>query len=700
MKIRFVSFAAIAALLPLSAAHAADAMDMAPPAPGDAATAHEDAHQHDEAIVVTGVKKRAEDVLGGLSVLDEADLSRALRPSIGETLAQLPGVSATSFGPVASSPVLRGLSGERVRVLTDGIGTLDLSSAGPDHAIAINPITAERIEVLRGPTALLFGSSAIGGVVNVIDARIPRRLPDAAVGLDALARYGTAANERSANAAIDVPVAGRFVIHADGNISNSDDLRTGGYILSKALREEAEASPDPGIQALATLKGELPNSASKSREGALGLAYVDGELNVGASVTRHTQEYQVPIRYSLEPGVEAEAPTIDQEQTRIDGRIEVPLRGSLSQIRARGGYADYHHDELEDTGEVGSSFFSKGGEGRIELVQSVRSGWGGTSGLQYLNRNAKIRGEEKFLPDSRQKQTGLFTLQSLVRGPWRFEGGARVEFSKLTAEEDEQLETAAQSKDFTTFSGSLGGQYEFSRGWRAGLSLSRSARAPSAQELFSNGPHAASQSFEIGDPNLEAERSNSVELSVRHTSGPVHLTANAYYSHFGNYIFQAPTGEVEDDLPVFEFREGKANFYGFEVEADARLGQALGLNWAAEFQADAVRATVRNLGPAPFIPPVRLLGALTASRGQVDGRIEVEKAFVHNRTAPNETDTPGYTMVNASVEWHPFAAEPELTLSLTGKNLFDVEARRSTSQLKDFAPLAGRDIRLSARIAF
>jgi iron complex outermembrane recepter protein len=700
VKIILLCSAALAALLPVSA-HAADAaLDAADPVPGDAAGAHADTHEPDPSIVVTGVRRRAEDALGGLSVLDEAELDRAIRPSIGETLAQLPGVSATSFGPAASAPVLRGLSGDRVRVLTDGIGTLDLSSAGPDHAIAINPITAERIEVLRGPSALLFGSSAIGGVVNVIDTRIPRRVPDGPVGVDALAQYGSAANERAGNVAIDVPLGGKFVVHADGNLSETDDLRTGGFILSRELREEAAESPDPEIRSLAELRGELPNSRSKSKEGALGLAYVDGGLNIGASVTRHTQKYQVPIRYSLEPGVEAEAPTIDQEQTRFDGRIEVPLTGAFSQVRARGGYADYHHDELEDTGEIGSSFFSKGGEGRIELVQTDRSGWGGTSGVQYLNRNAKIRGEEKFLPDSRQKQTGLFTLQTFVKGPLRFEAGARVEFSKLTAKEDQQLETLAQSLSFTTVSGSIGGQYEFTPGWRAGLSLSRSSRAPAIEELFSNGPHGASQSFEIGNPDLKPERSSSVEFSLRHTSGPFHLTANAYYSHFGNFIFQTPTGDIEDDLPVFAFREGKANFYGFEVEGDARLGQALGVNWGAEFQADAVRATVKDFGPVPFIPPVRVRAALTGSRGQVDGRIEVEKAFAHNRTAPIETDTPGYTMVNASLDWHPFAANPELTLSLQGTNLFDVEARRSTSQLKDFAPLAGRDIRVSASLAF
>ena len=671
------------------------------PTPGNAKDAHHPHEEHSDDIVVTGIRRKESDVLGGISVLDAADLTREVRPSIGETLAREPGVSSTSFGPQASAPVIRGLSGDRVRVLTDGIGTLDLSGSGPDHAVAINPLTAERIEVLRGPAALLFGSSAIGGVVNVIDTRIPRHLPDGGVGGDALLGYGTAADERLANGAIDVSAGGGFVVHADGNWTKTDDLRTGGHILSKDLRAEALASPDPEIQALATLKGDLLNSASDSKEGALGIAYVGAEgLNVGVSVTRHLSKYQVPVRYSLDPAIEAETPTIDLEQTRYDARAEIPIAGFFSQLRARGGYSNYHHDEIEDTGAIGSSFFSKGGEGRIELEQTERSGWGGTSGIQYLNRNAKIRGEEKFLPDSRQKQTGLFTLQTLVTGPWRLEAGARIEFSKLTAQADEELATPAFSRSFTTVSSSLGAQYEFTPGWRAGLSLSRSARAPSIDELFANGPHGGSQSFEVGDPNLNPEKSLGVEASLHSTKGPVQFTGNLFYTHFANYIFQSPTGAIEDELPVFRYRNGQANFYGFEAQASAKLGEALGVKWGSQLQADAVHATVTDFGPAPFMPPLRLLGALTGESGQFDGRLEIERAFAHDRTAPIETETPGYTMVNASLDWHVFEANPALSLSLQANNLFDVEARRSTSQLKDFAPLAGRDIRLTARLGF
>ncbi|MEO5973296.1 MAG: TonB-dependent receptor [Sphingomicrobium sp.] len=702
-----IRLALIASALPASPAIAqpstADAdstAETAAPTEATPSTAAEAHHDHDNDIIVTGTRRNARDVLGGVSVLDAADLSREIRASIGETLARQPGVTASSFGPAASRPILRGLSGDRVRILTDGIGSLDVSSSSADHAVAINPLTAERIEVLRGPSALLFGSSAIGGVVNVIDARIPRREPDGVAGGDIMLNYGTAAQERSANLGLDVGFGHHFVAHVDGNWSDSEDLRTGGFLLSDALREEAAASSFAEVRELARLKGRLPNTAAKSAEVAGGLAYVDGGLNIGASISRHTAVYGVPIRFSLDPAVEAEAPTIDVKQTRVDARAEIPLSGLFNQVRLRGGIAKYRHDELEESGEIGSSFFSRGGEGRAELVQAERKGWGGTSGAQYLKRSVRIEGEEKFLPDSRQSQLGLFTMQSLVKGPLRLEGGLRVELSRLNADADAQLDTPEQSRRFTTFSASGGATYEFSPGWRGGLTVSSSTRAPSLDELFANGPHAGTQAFEIGDPDLDPERSLSLEASARHTAGPVKITATAYYSRFSNFIFQTPTGAIEDDLPVYAYRQNGAKYYGFEVEADAKLGRALGVEWSGEFIADAVRATIKGFGPAPQIPPLRLLGALTGEIGQFDGRIEIEHAFAQNRTAPLETDTPGYTLLGATIDWHPLLKQPELSVSLSANNLFDVVARRHSSLLKDYAPLAGRDIRLTARLGF
>ena len=682
---------------------AADAAAAAP-VPGNAAAEHPDT---DQAIVVTGVRRQAGDVLGGVSVMDSEQLTHDARTSIGETLQNLPGVSASSFGPTASRPILRGLSGERVRILIDGIGTLDLSASDPDHQVTVNPLTAERIEVLRGPSALLFGSSAIGGVVNVIDTRIPRHVPDEAVAADALLQYGSAANERSGNLSVDVPLGENFVAHADGAYSKYDDLDIGGYVLSKPLREQALASIDPDIRALADLKDKLPNTAGRIGDIAGGVAYVDGDLNVGVAVSHHSFKYGVPIRYSLDPDEEAEAPVLNGRQTRGDLRANIPLGGPFKIFEFRGGIAKYHHDELEEDGSIGSSFFTHGKEMRADVVQNDRGGWGGTSGVQYLDVDVHLAGDEKYLPDARNRQLGLFTLQSIVKGPIRFEAGARIESSKLRADGDAQIAanggiigSVPLSRSFTPLSGSLGANYEFASGWRAGLSVSHSERAPAIDDLFANGPHGGSETFEVGNPDLRKESSNAVELSVHRTTGPIHVQGSLYYSKFSNFIFQAPTGDVRDGLPIFTYREGKADYYGFELGADTRFGKAVGIDWGGELVTDATRATIRHFGPAPQIPPFRVLGALTGSKGQVDGRIELERVSAKNRTAPIETSTPGYTMVNASLDWHPFSAHPDLTLSLQGNNLFDVEARRATSLLKDYAPLAGRDIRLTARATF
>jgi len=680
------------------------AVAVSDPTPGSAQQAHPDT---DQAIVVTGVRRAAGDVLGGVSVVDAEQLQHDIRPSIGETLAGQPGVTASSFGPTASRPILRGLQGERVRILSDGIGTLDMSSSDPDHQVTINPLTAERIEVLRGPSALLFGSSAIGGVVNVIDTRIPRSVPTGPVRVNALAEYGTAANERSANASVDVPVGSHFVVHADGAYSKYDDLEIGGFVLSKPLRQAALASPDPDIQALADLKGKLPNTTGRIGDIAGGVAYVDGGLNVGVSVSHHAFKYGVPIRFSLDPADVPEQPVLDGRQTRGDARVNIPIGGFLKIFEFRGGISKYHHDELEADGSIGSSFFTKGGELRADVVQTDHGGWGGTSGVQYLRQQVHLSGDEKYLPDSTNRQLGLFTLQSLVRGPVRFEAGLRVESAHLDADADPQIAanggvigSVPLSASFTPISGSLGANFEFVPGWRAGLSLSHNERAPAIDELFSNGPHGGSESFNIGNPDLKKEAGNGIELSLHHTTGPVHVQGSIYYSRFTNFIFQAPTGDVRDGLPVYAYHEGKANYYGFELQADAKFGKALGVDWGGELVTDAVRASIRHFGPAPLIPPLRVISALTGSRGQVDGRIELEHDFAHNRTAPVETDTAGFTLVNASLDYHPFAANPELTLSLQGNNLFDVDARRSTSILKDFAPLGGRDIRMSARVSF
>ncbi|HKX22966.1 MAG TPA: TonB-dependent receptor [Rhizorhapis sp.] len=666
------------------------------------ALAQDDYHsEKSRDIVVTGVFQRSQqDILSGTSVLSGVDLVRDLKPTIGDTLTSQPGVSATSFGPNASRPILRGFQGERVRVLTDGIGSFDVSNTSVDHAVVINPLTADRIEVLRGPSALLFGSAAIGGVVNVVDSRIPRLVPDEPIHLEGIATYGSAADERSISTALDAPLSDKLVFHLDGSYSKTDDLDTGSHILTPSLRAEAAASSDPAIAALADLKGKLPNSASETWNVAGGLALITEGGNLGFSVSHFDSLYGVPVRYSLDPSVEAEQVRLDMKQTRADLRAEIDAGGGiLDKIRFRAGFADYQHSELEETGEVGTTFFNQGLEARLELLQAKRGGWEGAVGGQMLIRHFDVEGEEKFLPKNETRQLGLFTLQSLDLGKLRAEAGARYEYSDVSASADSDIGNPALKRTFNSFSGSLGASYALAEGWRLGINGSHSQRAPSAEELFANGPHAGTQSSEVGDPNLEKEKSWGIEATLHGSGDGYSFSASAYHSWFDNYIYDERTGLIEDDLPVFQYRQGKARYYGFEAEGSVKLAQLGGFAVNLDGLADYVRARIVNVGPAPRIPPLRMLAGLEAQSERLQGRLEVEHVWDQKRLALNETPTDDYTLVNASISFKPIA-DNGTTIVLSANNIFDVEARRHASILKDYAPLAGRDFRISTRFMF
>jgi iron complex outermembrane recepter protein len=648
-------------------------------------------------IVVTAQSQDRSTLLSGVSVMSGETLAQQQRPSIGETLAKLPGVSASSFGPTASRPILRGLSGDRVRILTDGIGSFDASATSADHAVAVNPLTADRIEVIRGPAALLYGSSAIGGVVNVIDSRIPRHVPDEPVHVQLESGYGSAAKDRSVAGAIDVPIAQHWVAHVDGSFDKTADLDTGGYILSKALRQEAAASSDPEVNEAGALKGRIPNTQSRSWDVAGGIAYIDDRGNIGISVAQHDSLYGVPVRYSLEPGAEDEGPRIDMRQTRVDLRAEVNADGNvLQQIKLRAGYADYRHDELAEDGSIGTSFFNKGMEGRIDLVQAKHGAWSGTTGGQIITRKFYVEGDEKFLPPTQTDQYGLFSLQTLDFGKLKLEAGGRIEHETAKARADETIGNPSERRSFNAYSGSLGASYALVEGVRLGLNLTHTERAPSAEELFSNGPHDGTQSYELSTPGLNKEKSNGAEAVLHVRAGDrFSLDASGYYNRFTNFIYQAPTGEIEDGLPVYLFANGKAKQYGFEVEAQGTVARFGRTDLRVDGQADYVHINVDNYGPAPLTPPLRLLGGVSAHSDAFDIRGEVEHDFRQNRAAPNETETAAFTLVNASIAWRPLRTD-RVTLRLQANNIFDVIARRSTSLLKDYAPLAGRDIRVGA----
>lgn len=714
MRISFLlSTCSAAAVLTFSQPALAEAGEALP---ADSGNRHE---QRSADIIVTApFERERSDILSGASVLQGSALTQALRPSIGETLQHTPGVSATSFGPSASRPVLRGLQGERVRVLIDGIGSIDVSNTSVDHAPVVNPLLADRIEVLRGPQSLLFGASAIGGVVNVTDRRIPRVVPDEPIHIDALATYGSAANERSGAGSIDVPLGDKFVVHADGSYLKSDNMRIGGYALSPQARAQALASsllpPEEGVAeegeeeeaidfaANAAIKGKLPNSASKTWTAGVGAALITETGNLGVSYSHYDSLYGIPVRYATLPGQEQEAPRLDLAQDRVDLRAEIETGGTiLKSIRTRASYADYRHFELEPTGEVGTAFYNKGVEGRVELVQADHGPWKGASGVQYFSRDFNVVGEEAFLPKNSTQQFGVFTLQTLDYGALKLEAGARYEHTELEAKPlEDQTQFFSGKRTFDTVSFSGGASYGIGEDWRLGVNLSRSVRAPSAEELFANGPHAGTQAFEVGNPDFKTERAVGLEAVLRGKGENYSFEASAYHNWFSNFIYEGLTGEEEDGLPVYEFAQAKARYYGFEAQGSVTLAKFGDMNLVADALGDYVHAQIVSTGPAPRIPPLRLLGGLGVTSPKIDVRGEVEWTSDQDRISAFETETKGFTLVNAEVNVRPWGNERPLSFALSANNIFDVVARRHASFLKDFAPLSGRDIRVTARASF
>ncbi|HEX8257552.1 MAG TPA: TonB-dependent receptor [Allosphingosinicella sp.] len=708
----FLTTTALAALP--AAARAADA-----PVQG---TDHVHTEEPEE-IVVTANFIRDLDLLAGTEVLTGTELVRDLRPQLGDTLARLPGVSATSFSPGASRPVLRGFQGERIRVLTDGVGSIDVSNTSADHAVTIDPLTAERIEVLHGPAVLLFGGQAIGGAVNVLDRRIPRRVPDEVIHIDALASYGSAADEQSVGGSIDIPLGGGFVGHVDGSYRNTDDLKVGGFVLSPRLRaeqlavaaeEQAEGHAEEAAEAreLANLRGRIPNSATETKTLGAGLALIGDRGSLGFSLSWYDSNYGVPARPGAEHHHEkpegeheeaeqgghdehGEAPvTIGLEQFRGDVRGEFEVGGGfVDKLRLRLAAADYEHTEFEGE-EVGTIFRTQGMEGRFELVQADRAGWRGVSGVQYFARDFAAVGAEAFVPPNETSQLGLFTLQEFDLGKAGIEAAGRWERTRVGSNE------VGVARTFNAYSGAFGGSYAVTPRIKIGANVSRSERAPAAEELFSNGPHIATQAFEIGDPDLQKEKSWGAEAYVRADTRDFNLSLSAFANWFDDYIFEAATGEEQDELPVFRYFQRDARYYGFEGEISATLFRAGGFRFVGDVVADYVHASIKEGGPVPRIPPLRVLAGIEAQSESIDGRIEAEWSADQDRVAAFETPTDGHLLVGASVAWRPWGKRNPTTFLVSANNIFDVDARRHASFTKDYVPLAGRDIRLSARFSF
>ncbi len=663
----------------------------------------------EEVLVTAGPDARGQsEVAQPTSVLSGDELDLRLAATLGETLAQQPGVSSTQFGAGASRPVIRGLGGDRIRVLEDGIGSGDASTTSPDHAVSLDPISAERIEVLRGPATLLYGSSAVGGVVNVIDERIPSYLPQAPVGGTVELRGGSAAEERSGNAALSGAL-GRFAWHAEYLNRETDDYDIPGFAESRALRaeEEAEGGEGEGEEEEEAF-GVLPNSATESEGGSLGVSYIGENGFLGVSTNRLDSFYGIPGGHGHaegeggEEGEEGEeAPVrIDLAQRRYD------LRGGLTRpfwvfrgANLRVGTSDYEHVELEGD-EVGTRFRNEGFEGRLELLQRQAGALSGSLGLQVLSRDFEAIGAEAFVPPSETDAWALFVYEQLVRGPWTVQAGGRYESQDVSARVVDGA-GGSDERSFSAFSGSLGLIWQPNEDWSLGLSLARSAKLPNAEELFSNGPHLATDAFEIGDPGLSEEISLGADLSLRKRTGRFTGEVNLFANRFDDFIFEQATGEVMDGLDVFRYVQRDAEFRGAELAGVFQLYHGEPHHFDLELGADFVRAELRDTGePLPRIPPRRYRLGVHYQGEQWQGRIEGLRVEEQDRVARFERPTEGHTLLNASVGYRLFVGDMVYDLLLRGTNLTDEEARNHVSFLKDRVPLPGRDVSLAVKLTF
>lgn len=618
-------------------------------------------------VLVTGalLGKSRFDILQGTSILSGDELSRRIQASLGETLSYLPGVSSTFFGPGASRPVIRGLSGDRIAVLLGGIGSIDASSTSPDHAVASDPLTATRIEVIRGPATLLYGSSAVGGVINVIDGRIPVEQPANGASGAARLEYGVNANDKAAGGTLDVG-AGKFVFHVDGSIRDSGDYRAPGLVGGN----------------------KVANSGLNSKDGSLGSSYIWDTGFLGLSYSRTASVYGVPN--GEDPPVH-----IDLKQDRVDLMGEQNGNmGPFEKAKLRFGWADYKHTEF-DGDAPGTIFLNKGFEGRVEFAQKKQGPLDGSVGFQVKKRKFEAVGEEAFVPPSETVQWGVFALEKVGFGPLTFEAGARYEHQTAKAD--------AISVDRSDNGLSLSGGISWTPDddYLVGVSLARTTRLPNAEELFSNGPHGATDAYEIGDVNLKKEVATAAELSFRKRQGRLTGGLSLYHTRYNNFIFENYTGEVMDDLNVIRFTQVDSKFWGGELEMKYSAIEAQDYHVHFDLSADLVRAEIRSTGqPLPRIPPKSLLAGVDVLSRYVDGRVEVRLVDKQTHIASTETETGGYAMLNANLSYRPWADARDVTLELQGKNLTNARALNHVSFLKDMAPLPGRDIRMTLRVGF
>ncbi|WP_312688610.1 TonB-dependent receptor [Brevundimonas nasdae] len=637
-------------------------------------------------VIVTGapygISQRATTI--ATDVIDQQALSTSPAVSLGDLVSNRPGIRSTDFAPGASRPVIRGLSGPRVQVLTNGIGLIDASSVSPDHAVATDPAEASRIEIIRGPATLVYGGSAIGGVVNVIDDRIPTKIPEGGLSGVVSTQVSSVDDGRSGFGRVTVG-SGHFAFNLDGVKRKTSDYDIPSPAISARKAEADGIDRGPG--------GTQPNSYTDLTAWGVGGSYITDKGYIGASYKDTDSEYGT---------VAEENVFIKLNQERYDVRGEYRFDdGPFSALRGSYGHAKYTHTEFEDVGEPGTIFNSDGWEGRADLVQRERNGWNGAVGVQGLSRNFQAIGEEAFVPTVDIDELGVYTVQRLDRAHYGFEGGLRYDRRELSATPIGGVSQV--NREFNNWSASVAGFLRPAPGLFLGLSLAHNERAPSEVELFAEGVHIATAAYETGDLNLNSEKVNTLEGTVHYDRGRFTGDLHIYHSWYNGFIDERATGAEYlyegEEFPIFQFVQTDARFYGFELEGAYALWESGDRKLSLEGAADFVHAQT-DLGPAARIPPYSVTGRLAWTSTPFDASVEVRHVGEQDRVAnAYELPTDDYTLLNLAAAWRPLT-DHNVTIFAEARNLTNEEAREHVSFLKDIAPMAGRNLRVGVAYRF
>ena len=679
-------------------------------------------------LVSVPIHKKTSETALPVTVLSGDELRRAVGSTIGETLGTTPGVASASFGPGVGRPVIRGQQGARAVTLNNGIAAADASSLSPDHAVSVEPILAESIEVLRGPSTLLYGGGAIGGVINVVDNRIPRAPIEGVQGAVEY-RNDSASSMDTATVKLEAG-AGNFAFHFSGTARDFDNQDIPGLAIDAEAveeqeellggeheeeHEEEELENSDGF--IANTDGDADNftfgtSYQFGERGFIGFAYNNFKTQYGIPPGAHGHEEEHGEEEHEEDEIEGEEHSeeeeeeiirIDLEQDRYDAQLHYHdlAPGIIDVARAFLTYTDYQHVELEGT-EVGTRFERETWEGRLELVREAQDH--SVFGLQWRSDEFLAEGEEAYVPQTDSLEWGLFYLQDFHTADWQFELGARADW----VERDPDA-FSAEEEDFTSFSLSGAGIYTFDTAWSLGLALSRSDRAPATEELFSNigntpemlVTHAATGIIEIGDADLDKESSVNADLSVKWRGEQSWAELTVFYNLFEDYIFLLNTGTEVDETPIYSYEQEDADFYGVELNSSFHLTDIAGGGLSLGIFGDYITAEFDSAGDVPRLPPRRIGAELTWTGNALGAYVRVVDADDQDSPGDFETETDGYTRWDAGVDYRvELSSDVELLAFVKLKNISDEEIRLSTSFLRNFAPQAGESVEAGIRLTF